>query len=81
MTTGFKNMYLTAMKITANFNEKVIHYLSKNRCGSNNRKREIGAMKRFQETTGRNNRCFQETTGREELELSRDLNYNSFQGF
>lgn len=43
MITEIKNMYLTAMKITANINNKVIHYLSKKRCGR---------VEWIQETTG-----------------------------
>ena len=49
MTTKFSNMYLISMKVTANPNKKVIHYLRKKRFGSvqsrDNRKRGNGDSK------------------------------------
>lgn len=51
MTTKFSNTYLTSMKVTANPNKKVIHYLRKKRFGSvesrDNRKRGNGDSKRI----------------------------------
>ena len=55
MTTKFSNMYLISMKVTANPNKKVIHYLRKKRFGSvqsrDNRKRGNGDSKTIKKKT------------------------------